>query len=253
MTRVEKNETLTQEVAAMKDEMVQTVKMSSRKKSKFALGCLIFFIAFFVLLVGSLAWTAAATGLVRLPVISAMAYAKPEPNHLVAPGLPLDTKINNDLTAEINRRLVAGRGQLTDRTITLELPETGFTALFRSLVEESGVKEIDAAGAQIAVIPNQGLELFLPLADNPQASALVVGLQVVPDERGLLAVKITDLQLGAFNLPGFFYRPILDPLIEQNLEQLNRDWGRYATFQDIKYETGQVRVTGTIAVEVLDL
>ena len=253
MTRIEKNEPVAKEVAALKDEMVQTVKMSGNKKGKFALGCLIFFIAFIVLLVTGLAWIAAATGLVRIPVISGLAYEKPAPAHLVAPGLPLDTKINNDLTAEVNRRLVAGHGQLADRTITLELPEDGFTSLLKNLVEESGVKEVKSAGAQIAVIPNQGLELFLPLADNPQESALIVWLEVVPDDQGLLNIQITNLQLGSFSLPGLLYRPIIEPLIKQNMAQLNSDWGRYATFEDIKYETGQVVVTGSIVVEVLDL
>lgn len=253
MARVEKNEAVSKEVAAMKDEMVQTVKMSGNRKSKFALGCLIIFVLAVLAVLGLGAWTLAATGLVRVPVVSSWAYEVPAPAHAVEPGLPLDTKINDDLTAEINRRLIAGGGQIKNRTISLDLPEESFTALFKSLIEQSGVEEISSKGAQIAVLPGQGLELFLPLADNPQQSALIVWLRVVPDAQGLLDIKVDHIQLGAFDMPGYLYGPIIQPVIQQNMEQLNREWGRYATFQDIEYETGNVKVIGTIAVEILDL
>jgi hypothetical protein len=179
-------------------------------------------------------------------------YQPPAPEHEVKAGVPLDTLLNNELTNEINRRLREGGGTLKDRTLTLRLPEESFTALLRNLIETAGTKQLDAARAQMNITKEKGLVLFLPLTDSPLKTALMVGLRA-GTENGVLALSVDDLQIGDLNLPAWLYRPLIDPIIKKNLDQLNAAWGKYAKFQSINYEDGAAVVTGEIAVEILNL
>lgn len=252
MGRVEKNAKVQEDVAQMKGEVVKTVKMSGKGSQKgMLLGCLLTIVIPSTFLVILAAWLTAATGLVKVPVISSFAYDKPSPIRVVEPGVPLDTVISNELTKEVTRRIQQGGGTIQNRRITLALPEESFTASMRTVLEESNIAEIDPTNAQAAVNEDIGMELFLPLANNAQESAIRLRVKAVV-ENGLFDLLVTDVWIGDLHLPRFLSDMLLGPVIDANMEQFNQEIGKYLTIQQIRYGAGAVTLEGEINVEILE-
>lgn len=242
MARVEKNEPLETQIEQAKTEMIQTVRATGRR-GRFALGCGLLFLLLVLGLAAFVAWELSATGLVRVPGFGA-AYRVPAPLHAVTPGVPLETRVQADLTRLIQER--AASGSLANQRVELRLPEDAFTSSLRSLLENSGVQTFDTSRVQVAIGAGDRVELFLPLAGNEQKSALIMDLSVTLRD-GALDLRILEVRIGSFVLPSFLVDSLFGAFLQTNLAQLNQEIGRYATFTDLRVEKGVMIITGEFA------
>ena len=93
MARIEKQASL--------EKQIQDVKP---RKPWFA--CLMIFFAVFLIGAGFLAWTVASTGLVSIPVFTRFAYTQPVPVREVAPGVPVETVLREQIATSLIQRFV---------------------------------------------------------------------------------------------------------------------------------------------------
>jgi hypothetical protein len=189
-------------------------------------------------------WAVASTGLVRVPVLTDLAYRAPEPVRHVSPGIPLETSVSADIVRAVNARGQAGA--LADRSIELRLSEANFTASLRSLMERSGLNTFDATLAQVTIDPSAGFEFFLPFKDNAQGSAVRLRVDATAKD-GALALKVTRVTVGTLTLPTFLDELLLGPLVRNNLAQFNQEIGRYLTLSSLRFEPGALVVDGELA------
>jgi len=102
---MEPTQSNTKDVAKMKEEVVKELKKNKRPNMMscglMAFGLLLLFILW-------LTWTVAATGLVRVPGLSAISYSQPEPTREVNPGEGLESVIQTAVTTELRRAAAEG-------------------------------------------------------------------------------------------------------------------------------------------------
>lgn len=250
MARVEKEGDLRRDMAQMKGEMLQTVRQSGQRPRMW-LGCLGAAAIVFLLLFGFAAWVLAATGLVNVPLLTAAAYHRPEPAHPSPPTVPLDAYVSNLLSRELTARLQAGGGTLQDRAITIQIPEGSFTASLRAALQANGQTAIDPVSSQVAVVAD-GLELYLPLANNPRGSAVVLRLRMDAGQDGL-TVRVSDLTVGSLPIPDAITQAVLMPAIQQSFAGFAKELGRYAVITSVSYGQGAVTMSGELTPDVLKL
>lgn len=248
MTRVEKNASVKEELEQMKGSVVAEVREHNRKRRPM-LTCSLVILFFVVCFFAWMAWLVAATGLIRLPLFTSLAYHTPEPIHTVEPGVPVDVFVNEQLTSEVTKRLQAGSGVIEDRTISLTISESSLTATLRSLMEESGLTFLDASVAQIVLSPSSGASLFVPFTNNDLHSAIALEMAVgVLD--GKISLTPTLLRVGSLEVPRVFLVRLLDPLIAQEVATLNDELTGYAAVSAVEVTEGFVTLTGELSVEV---
>lgn len=155
---------------------------------------------------GFVAWTAAATGLVAVPVLSSWAYEVPAPSRSVAAGLSLEAYLKSG----------SFKGNFAD------IPETTMTALVRDTLSTDGQTWFDERKSQIAKNEDGGVELYLPLRDNAQRSALVAHLDVSLDQ-GKIAVVVSDVALGSWKVPAWIVSSVIVPAIAPTIASINAD------------------------------
>jgi len=250
MARVDKEGDLRRDMAEMKGEMLQTVRQSGRRP-RFALGCGIVALVVLVLSLFAAAWAFAATGLANVPVLTSVAYHRPEPAHPVAATVTLDLFVSDFLNRVLTARLQQGGGTLNDRSISIDLPEGSFTASLRAALKSNAQTAIDPDRSQVAV-DEQGLELYLPLADNPRGSAVTLRLRMETGQDGL-TVRVSDLHVGSLPFPDFVTQAVLAPAVQSSFAGFAKELARYATITSVSYAPGAVTLKGDLTVEVLKL
>lgn len=248
MTRVEKQTSVAQQLEGMKKEVVREVRQHNRKRRPL-LTCSLLILLLIVSVCVWVGWLLAATGLVEVPLLTSLAYDAPKPIHPVEAGTPVEVFVEEQLKSEITSRLQSGSGELQDRSVSLVISEEAFTATLRSFVEESGIALLDGSETQLALDPNIGAELFVPLKNNPRASAVIVTMEVgVVD--GDITITPTHLRVGSLELPRFVVTKLLNPLLQQEVVKLNDGLTGYADIDSVVGTAGEMTLTGRLSVEI---
>ena len=248
MSRVEKIEEQKPTTAYRKDEVVEEL-YDKKKKTHGRFSCLGLFVIVFVFVIGFFAWQVAATGLVTIPVVSSLAFSEPKPVRFVTAGVTVEQLSETYFKTTLIKRLQAGSGSLMDRSVVLELPESSLTATLQNQLKKFAVKEIDVTHAQIVVMPNQELELFLPIRLQDHLTALTVHIALVA-EKGIFDLKLLDVKLGSFHAPSFLIASIVQPFVNRELTSLNEALTSYMHVDSLVSKERSLTVSGTFTVQV---
>ncbi|PJA45483.1 hypothetical protein CO174_02955 [Candidatus Uhrbacteria bacterium CG_4_9_14_3_um_filter_50_9] len=248
MARIEKQTDVKEELTKMKGEMVREVRRSGKKARPVLVASLVV-LAVLVLIGLFVCWSLAATGLVRVPVFTALAYDVPQPERVVEPGVPLETVAEEQFRSELAKRLQAGGGELKDDVLVFSASESSLTASFRTALEESQVGMIDAGSSQILVQEEVGFSLFLPFEESELESALLVEVNpAVVDE--VVVLTLTSVQIGSLNLPLFVVTRLFQPMLQTYVNDLNEAMAGFATITDISTQEGWIEITSRFSVEI---
>lgn len=252
MTRVEKKINLENQV---KELVAQVQKIEEPEKrtvpknhhGKIFGGGLV--LALFLVLGFWVTWILAAAGLVTVPVISSLAYKIPTPIHQAASGVLLEAYVSEFFNTLITERLQTGDGELIDREVSLVLSETTLTASLRDFLAAGNLSFFETNQAQVAIEKENGVEIFIPLANSDNKNALRVLLKpTVENDR--LSLGYLKISLGNFTAPGWFSDLVLRPLLNRGLELGKQKLASYSTIDDIKIGERELEIRGTITVEI---
>lgn len=237
MSRMEKN-----------DEVIEHFG-DQKKKTHGRFSCLLIALLCFVLFVGFILWEVAATGLVTIPVFSSMAFSSSKPVRVIEAGIPVEQLSESVFKTTLAKRLQAGGGTLADRSILLAIPESSLTASLQNALKDFPDANMDASRAQIAVLPNQELELFLPVRWKNHSSAVIAHVSLVADQ-GLFVLRLLDVRLGSFRAPSMLVSSLIQPLVNRTLTSLNQSLSSYMHVDSLKTEEGLMNASGTFTVEI---
>ncbi len=248
MSRVEKTEESNTSLPKRNDEVVEGLDDKKKKTRGRFFGCAFLFVSF--LLVGLfVAWQVAATGFVKIPVISSVAFSDPKPVHVVQGGISVEQLSESYFKTTIIKRLQAGGGELKDRTVELKLPETSLTTTLRNELSKSSFPFIDAKRAQIAVLDSQELEIYLPVLYKDQSTALSARIALRADQ-GSFGLDLLKVKIGSFEAPNALIASLIQPFVNRELVSLNQALSSYMQVNSIVTRDGFLDVAGTFTVQV---
>lgn len=248
MSRVEKIEESPAATPYVKDEVVEEL-YDKKKKSHGRFSCLGIFLIGLVLVTSFLVWQVAATGFVTIPVFSSFAFSNPKPTRVVLAGTSVEQLSETFFKTTLIKRLQAGSGLLIDRSVTLDLPESSLTATFQNELKKSSLTAFDVSHAQIAALPNQELELFLPMIVSDHETALTVHLSLMAD-KGVFDLKLLDVKLGSFQAPSFLVASMVQPFVNRELTSLNDSLSTYMHVDSLVTKDKVLNVSGTFTVQI---
>lgn len=196
-------------------------------------------------------WIVAATGLVRVPVFTDLAYEEPQPTREVSSGVPVETVLQETFTSTRTRRLYEGSGALQNRSIEAVVSEESLTASIRTLAEESDFTWLNASDIQIVIDPEVGMEVFTPLdASVSELHTAIITRFHVQANDGVIEVTPTSVMVGDLNLPKFVVATFLKPILGRELAKMNQLVVGYARISEIEIGSGQVAIKGELSVEI---
>src|SRR3989339_660555 len=236
MSRIEKNQLVMEEVKEMKGELMDAAKRKPRRGWRTWVSLIVLFVL--VVLIGMALWTVAATGLVTIPVISKLAYQTPSPTYVVREGIPFETLLQQQIAAETVRRAYAGDAAASNEFF-ISIPENTLTTELRDHLETSGQTFADQDGAQIVVLGESGIELFLPLRDNAQETALVVRLTLSVTE-GMLRATAEDVRLGSWQMGSWLREGLINPALDGMLDASMRQIEGTASITSVRADNGSI-------------
>lgn len=231
-----------------KDEIIEKFD-DQKKKPHGRFTCVLIALVCFVLFASFILWEVAATGLVTIPVVSSVAFVHPKPVRVVEAGVPVEQLSESVFKTTLAKRLQAGGGMLSDRSILIAIPESSLTASLRKALKNFPDANLDASRAQIAVLPDQKLELFLPVRFNDRSSVLIAHISLVADQ-GLFDLRLLDVKLGSFRAPSMLVSSLIQPFVNRALTSLNQSLSSYMHVDSLKTEEGILNASGTFTVEV---
>lgn len=247
MSRIEKQADIKQQLEQVKGEVVKQVKHSTRKRKPWlACGVLLFLSVMGLIL--WFVWNVAATGLVQVPVLSALAYKQPEPTRVVEPGLSAGAYMEEWFATHVTQQLIEGEGEFRNRSFTLELSESSLTTSARDLVSESQMDFI-GSNVQVALLEESLIELFVPITWNGQDSVVLANMELTVVD-GMLSVQPDQIQVGSLRLPTFVIATFILPNVERELRDVNAQLGGYASISEIQTSEGVLTLKGEITAEV---
>gem|GEM_PF-2154960 len=248
MSRVEKTEEPKGSFPKNNDEIVEGLDDKKKKARGRFFGCAFLFVCFLLVSL-FIAWQVAATGFVKIPVVSFLAFSAPKPVHIVQEGVSVEQLSESYFKTTIIKRLQAGGGELKDRTAQLRLPETSLTTTLRNELSKSSFPWIDAKRAQIAVLDSQELEIFLPVLYKDQTTALMALIALRADQ-GSFGLNLLKVKIGSFEAPSSLIASLIQPFVNRELVSLNQALSSYMQVNSIVTHDGFLDVSGTFTVKV---
>lgn len=249
MSRIEKGQPAKQEIEQLKQEVIGEVRKVNRRKVPWR--ALMFFVMVLAF-AGAGAWVLAASGFVSVPFVSAYAYREPTPTRIVESGEALDAVISSSLGNLLTERLQAGGGELAERSFELVLPESAFTASLRAGLGNDANAVIDPDRAQVAILENEGLEIFLPFRNSETGTALVIVLPLRAQD-GVITFDAPNVRLGSLSLPGWASQALIVPPLAQGASAFQNAIAGAATVSDIRFTDGSVTLVGEFQVEIKEI
>lgn len=211
---------------------------------KFFVSCVILALIGFGIL-----YLVAKTGLVRVPVFTAMAYALPTPERTVESGTAVEQEMEKQLVATLQSKLSAGT--FTDADATLVFSEGTLTTSLRSAIAQGAQEVFVQDSAQVVILQSGEVELYLPFTGNEQNSALL--LRVAPTAKdGGLAFDVTRVQVGQLFVPAWLQFAVQWPL-DKLVSQLNDFLDAYVSVQNVTLQEGSVTLDGTMTLDLKTL
>ncbi len=245
MSRVEKTESVQDRV---RDEVVLDIR-DKKSKRNFWSNCFFLLLAFVVGCFLWIGWIVASTGLYYIPVLSSLAFHKPEPIRVVASGTPVEVLAESTFKSVLAERLQSGGGKLTDRSIALTIPESSLTATIRNTFQNSSMALIDSSGVQVAVLPNQQFELFIPLKNEMQKTAAIAHISLTANQ-GVMNLVLKDVSVGSFHAPQFLIASLVQSYVNAQLSSINQALGSYMRVDALTYKQGSVILSGDFTVQL---
>ncbi|MFA6533555.1 MAG: hypothetical protein WCT37_00105 [Patescibacteria group bacterium] len=181
--------------------------------------CLGIAVLFFAVVVGGAAVVAARTGLVSLPVLTALVYQPPEPIHWVKNNAPRPLP---NLTAPASR---------------LVLDEASLTKSLQGSVQEFNLSQerLQIRLAQVAIEPDN-LEIF---AQFSRPAGGYLSFELAPRlANGKLIFIVKKIKLGQLGLPRWLGGIALEQLLNSQLDELLA--GSPMVFKAVALETGRL-------------
>lgn len=184
-----------------------------RPRTRRSGGCFSFLIAFVVVgLVGlmGISFVVAATGLVRIPLMSSLAFRAIEPVRVVeASSEDLSLWFTGALRQESLRQARLGT---LNRNVAFTIPEAILTGVVRSVGSTVDVSDvpIDFSRVQVAVV-EESLEVFLPLKETETAVLVRVEPQLVDET---VSWDIQSVRVGRIRIP----QSVVDRLLKNSVE-----------------------------------
>lgn len=219
------------------------VRSIGRKIRNTLIGLLIFLL----IVGGPTAYLLARSGFVTVPGLSNLIYTPPEPDHVVEAGRAVEDQFQAEVDAIIAERLTPTG--LTDRDAVFAFHESALTASLRTLIINGTDTVVDPERSQVAVIDGEEVEVFLPLRVNKGKTAVTIGV-TFGVENGLLTALVTRVKVGRLAVPRFLSSWTLQPAVNQALQSMNQELGRYVRFSTVAYEDQSVRLNAELIVEV---
>lgn len=247
MSRIEKGKGVGEEFQQMKGEVIKEI--ASSKGGHPRLTCSLIFLLVLMGFFCLIAWMIAATGLIRVPGFSSLAYQTPQPERLVSSGVPLEQVVNNQVKTTLMQRLQAGKGKLEDRSVDFRVTEESLTSSLRTLLEKSGDQTFKTSTVQVTVNPDTGFTFFLPLQNSDSHTAIQISI-VAHVTDGTIELLPNFFSIGSLPISSSLIAFFLQPFLQTKLADLNQTVGSYVKLNAITYAQGQVNVTGTFAVEI---
>ncbi len=246
MSRIEKSAEIKEQISQVKGDVLKEVKRQSRKRTplRSCFTIAVFLFLSFALWMGSMV---AATGLVRVPVLSQFAYNQPQPIHEVELGVTAEVFLEEALARALAEKMRAGNLGALDRSISLALPDSAMTTSLRLLVADMEVPLLDLRRLQIAIDPSVGIEIFVPVKDSVLETAVIVQLRMAV-ESGAIIVEPTSATLGNLTIPVTLLANVFESLIAQQMAALNDQLIGYARIDAIGFAEGVLLVDGEIAL-----
>ncbi|MCR4314224.1 MAG: hypothetical protein NUV84_03190, partial [Candidatus Uhrbacteria bacterium] len=248
MTRMEKQAGIEKRLDEVKTEMTSEIRRRTRRSHPW-LTCSLILLAVLVGVCVWGLWITAATGLVRVPVFTYLAYEVPVPTRSVTPGVPVEAVLKQAFTSTLTRRLYEGGGTLSNRLMSVQLEESSLTASWRSLLEEGNLDWIDVSGSGVVVDPDVGVEVFVPILGSELKTAITFTFDLSAQE-GNLVVTPTKIQVGKARIPNFLIVLFLKPLLEAELAKLNAAMIGYTKISTIEIFPRAVSISGELSVEI---
>lgn len=188
------------------DELFADLDRARKRFSCFTCGgCLGFAILLLILVIGGVLGLVAATGVVRIPVVSDLVYPEaPRPSRVVEPGGSV-TELDQFLASK-----VAG-AELTDGATRLSLREEELTQLLRT---PNAAGEVTFKQGQVAVDP-EGIELYGQVTPPQLSSPVVVTANLIPaPNSGVLT--LSSLKVGRVMVPPALAERVTSLILSQN-------------------------------------
>ena len=248
MSRIEKTESKIEQEKMMRDEVIQEVKHRT-KKSHPRMTCAGIVLIVLLCIASWMLWIIASTGLYTIPVFSLFAFHGPTPSRVIVPGTPVETLAENTFKSVLAQRLIRDGGKLTDRTISLEIPEASLTASMQKMIQGSSTPFLQVSGSQVVVLPNDQFEIFLPLANGANVTAVVADVTVMANH-GVLSLVLKDVHVGLFHAPNWLVANVIQSTVNAELTSLNQSLGSYMEVDSLASKEGSVTLSGIFTVQV---
>ena len=162
-------------------------------------------------------------GLIGVPLVGGFVYQPPQADHVVTASAPLDSESLQSLT----------------------FSESMLTASLRLGLDSEAGQWFEAGESQVAVIDGHGVELFLPLANNAQRSALTIVTRLDLAD-GALTPVVTSFHLGRLPVSPKLMNAIVESSLKSALASFNAELAKVARIEAVAYQDGNVVVTGTL-------
>lgn len=214
-------------------------KSAWRRRLRNCGGCLILFILIVGGLLGTTAYVAAKTGLVKVPFFSRF-YHEPKPARIVIP----DKKPFEDVfQKQVTRELAAHTG----KPITITVREEELTRAVRDLAPTEG--DVILSDSQIMILDNQ-LEFWSRI--NFKGNNSVISLLLTPKlESGKLSLAIDRVQIGEYRV----WHPLINlaskALLNDKIKSFNEMISQSAKIDSLELTAGTIKITGTMIVPVI--
>ena len=248
MARVEKQDELKEEISKMKSKLDSGLGEEKKNKHGFVKTVLLLFLVLIVVVVLGIGWVVAATGLVKIPILSSMAYEKPEPTRVVEAGVSLEDLVKAEFEIQFAQHVIDTSGILEDMRMDFHVPEDALTTTLRSGIEETGDDQIEAVHAQVVVLAETGFELYLPVKDSPQETAIMVtaNLSILESKTN---IEIIEVKLGSLSLPEKIINAIIVPIAQRQIEGMLEKTNLYAQIESIEYAQGEVIIRTEASID----
>ena len=135
-----------------------------------------------------------------------------------------------------------------DKSIHLTIPEATLTAALQEKLREIHDPRLLVEKAQLAVFPDQLLEVFIPLEVRGKTTAIRFTMTLMADGQGGMTGTAKDVWLGSFHLPSFLAETFSQRFLRQAILQVNTKSAAVISFSDITTGSGELLITGTLVL-----
>lgn len=197
----------------------------------------------------ALLFVVSKTGLVEIPILSALVYQLPQPSRLVSPGTSIEDELQTQLISTLQSKLQ--NDTISDANVTLIFSEATLTAALRQAIGQGAESIFVKDASQVALLKNGQAEFYLPFVQKAGSSVLLV--RVLPSlKEGSLAFSVTQAQIGQLPFPGFT-RSIVQWPLDKLVVQVNEWLKNYASVESITMQEGSVSLDGTMTLDLKSL